>query len=373
MADSIHMSYPVVTFENIKQNSTEVLKQFREWGVLVITNVFTKPECQKHCESLIHSLETISPPLSSSDLKTWKPENLPSGPRSGLFQTLVSCFPAVLEIRTDDRIREIFEIVYSNLRETPVKDFFTSMDGINVKPPIPPFQNDSESKDWAHLDQTIRGEPFRCVQGQVVLSDTSAGFRASPKSHLVYDDLLEEHMPERQDLLNLGTVPEGSCTLSRVPQNDTSNWWKVPHPYDTFKAQVEKVGGQWQVPIEAPAGSFVAWFSSTVHSARYQTKTEMPKVPKALLDNWRFVVYVCYRPKSDVPQKKRKRHEERLRRCFEEGRVTNHWGTRMFPKRSCFGEKPKNEHLSDILQNPQKIRKIFTPNQEVATKLQKLM
>ncbi len=56
-------------------------------------------------------------------------------------------------------------------------DFSTSMDGINVRPHMAPYQN---GKDWAHIDQTIPNNPFLCVQGQVILSDTSACFRASP-------------------------------------------------------------------------------------------------------------------------------------------------------------------------------------------------
>ena len=42
------------------------------------------------------------------------------------------------------------------------------MDGINVRPYMGPFHKEGPSNDWAHLDQTIRDQPFLCVQGQVV-------------------------------------------------------------------------------------------------------------------------------------------------------------------------------------------------------------
>jgi hypothetical protein len=82
-------------------------------------------------------------------------------------------------------------MLYSNLRGYEIDDFVTSLDGLNFKPPIEPFHVDDDKNDWAHVDQTFKGI-HDCIQGQVVLSDTSAGFRASSRSHLLHDNILDD-------------------------------------------------------------------------------------------------------------------------------------------------------------------------------------
>ena len=51
--------------------------------------------------------------------------------------------------------------------------------------------------DWANIDQTDDlDNPYKCIQGQMVLSNTSAGFKASPKSHLLFKEFLTQ--PENE-------------------------------------------------------------------------------------------------------------------------------------------------------------------------------
>ena len=211
--------FPRVDFQEFlksKEIQKTTLEEFKDAGVLVLEEVFSAEECKNYCSSIISCMCKISPDLKVSsisltrqhisqikvnwnssinnvnynitpfllspaqvdlqtgqpDFNTWKPKNLPPGPRSGLFQALVSTFPPVLEIREDPRILEIFEMVYSNLRGRAIKGrekYFSSMDGINVRPYMAPFHK--EDNDWAHLDQTIPNQPFLCVQGQVVCSE----------------------------------------------------------------------------------------------------------------------------------------------------------------------------------------------------------
>ena len=68
--------------------------------------------------------------------------------------------------------------------------------------------------------------------------------------------------------------------------------------------------------------------SSTLHSARIQTRDHLPNKTSEW-HNWRGIVYVCYRPKEDVTKK----HFEKLQKCVKENRLTNHWGTKIFSKR----------------------------------------
>ena len=161
----------------------------------------------------------------------------------------------------------------------------------------------------------MRGnKTYYCVQGQIVMADSTASFRASPRSHLVYESILDQ---------------------GNVSKTEKSNWYKLPsNMYPYVEKEVKKLKGEFQIPILAKKGSVILWLSSLVHSARTQVDPKLVKrkKTKSEWDNWRGVIYVCYRPKEDV----NKKHCERLQKCFKENRITNHWGARMFPKKPRF-------------------------------------
>jgi hypothetical protein len=196
---------------------------------------------------------------------------------------------------------------------------------------VSPFQSEADT-DWAHLDQTVRQNPYWCIQGQVVLADTTACFRCSPRSHLVYEELLE---------------------ISGISSTNTSNWCKFSEPIvPQVRKRVLEAGGQWQVPVRSRKGSMILWFSSTVHSAMIQTKERATWANKNdPWADWRFVVYTCYRPKFEcnvshfsffsissviclpfVTYFLKSAHAERLQTCLNENRVSNHSGDKIFPK-----------------------------------------
>lgn len=348
--DNDNALIPHIIFEDFVENSPiskEAIRRFKDTGLLIVEDVFSPEECNNYCSEIISCFCKISPNLKvdlntgQPDLSTWIPENLPPGPRSGLFQSLVSAFPPVRQIRRDQKILKIFELVYSDLRDKEIEgydSFYSSMDGINVRPFMKPFQKKQE--DWAHLDQTIYDNPFLCVQGQVVLSNTSACFRASPKSLHVHNQVLD---------------------MNGIAQNDSSNWLKFPKSdYRMLQECVESVGGKWQIPIRAKKGSVILWTSSTVHSAMIQQQQSKfgPTAGDPWVD-WRFVVYTCYRPKTDVALNQRKRHENRLKKCQEENRVTNHWGEQIFPKKVFRDYHVREKTLAMIVEDPKKLDEYF--------------
>eukprot|EP00009_Paramoeba_aestuarina_P017443 CAMPEP_0201527818 /NCGR_PEP_ID=MMETSP0161_2-20130828/36451_1 /ASSEMBLY_ACC=CAM_ASM_000251 /TAXON_ID=180227 /ORGANISM="Neoparamoeba aestuarina, Strain SoJaBio B1-5/56/2" /LENGTH=199 /DNA_ID=CAMNT_0047928807 /DNA_START=225 /DNA_END=824 /DNA_ORIENTATION=- len=149
--------------------------------------------------------------------------------------------------------------------------------------------------------------------------------------------------------------------MNNIPHNETSNWLKFDKKnYETYKECIEEVGGQWQVPIRANKGSVILWTSSTVHSAMIQQKeTQYGPLKNDPWADWRFVVYTCYRPKTDVPEKKRKKHEERLEKCKVEYRVTNHWGEKMFPKKMFRDRCEREPSLAEIVNDPTKMNVYF--------------
>ena len=84
--------------------------------------------------------------------------------------------------------------------------FVCSLDGINIQQNDVPYEVlTGKAKDWPHLDQTLPHDPYLCVQGQVLLTNSTASFRCTPKSHLKFAEIL------------------AACG---VAENSTHNWLK---------------------------------------------------------------------------------------------------------------------------------------------------
>lgn len=140
----------------------------------------------------------------------------------------------------------------------------------------------------------------------MVLTNTTAGFRASPKSHLVFEEILNKiHHSNKQS--------DNFLLLKRDQYND-------------IKKLVECIGGHWQIPIIAEKGDFIIWTSTTIHSAILQDHSEKP-IPSDKWKGWRGVVYICYRPREEFTK------DELIKKydAFKNNKVTNHWGTKIFP------------------------------------------
>lgn len=336
-----------------KSFDKDVVKILKKEGVVIIENVFDDDEMDTAMDDFYTSLKKVCPSIKQNKPKTWKSANLLPQTRSGLFQSIVGNFPVVWEYRSRKEIRNIFETVYSGLRNKKVDEFVVGVDGANFRPPIKPFHTD-KTKDWAHLDMTMRNKTYYCVQGQIVMSNTTASFRASPRSHHDYETILDK---------------------GNVSKTESSNWFKMPQSmYSDVEKLVKKQKGEFQIPILAKKGSVILWLSSLVHSARIQTDPQKKsfeqmtssrthrdptltkrKPTKSKWDNWRGVIYVCYRPKEDVNET----HLKRLQRCFKENRLTNHWGARMFPKKPrYFTTSSHEETITKYVEDPTLVYKI---------------
>ena len=115
--------------------------------------------------------------------------------------------------------------------------------------------------------------------------------------------------------------------LEAVSNDEKSNWHPIRKIHEV-KSLIESFGGQYQVPIQAPKGSFIIWASSLIHSAKMSIQKEVPTLEDPY-KGWRCLVYVCYRPKSQFSKK------ELIRRAsvVKDNRCTNHWGTKVFAKK----------------------------------------
>ena len=309
----------------------------KTFGVAVIQNVFSPEECTAHMAERVEGHFKISPGLRTE----WTDDKTPPGPRSGLFQNTSIHFPPVWRVRTDARVRQIFEASYGALRGKPFTDFVTSCDGINIRPPGPPYFDEAESRDWAHLDQTtskIPGDdtnPFLCVQGQAVLSNSTACFRCSPGSVNAFE-AVSEHT---------------RANYARAGARSNWNLFKQ-HQYDGIRKLVLEAGGTWQIPVQSPRGSIILWLSSTVHSARLQTAEPPRPTPSDPYNGWRGVVYVCLRPQEDVDDE----HIKRMEFAVKHNRCSNHWGERLFP---CKSRGKRVPEIRRYMANPVLVRKDF--------------
>ena len=282
---------------------------FREYGVCVIPNVFSDSECDKWMKDILLSMEKISGnEVNHNFPEEWCGNKLPIPVKYGCYQHVFNNLRPVWEIRRDPRLKEIFGAVYSEVRGKRVNEFVCSLDGINIQPNV---QRDDISKDKLspHCDQSGRDDIFKCVQGQVVLTNTTASFVASPKSHKHFIEVME-----------VAGIPDAGLKGARFDDRQIENIMKqVLLPNNL----------QFQVPIKAPKGSVIIWPSTTIHSAISSSVKEAPAKDDPF-KGWRGVVYVCYRPKSEFNPAQL----NTLKDCLKHNRGTNHWSTRVFPLQS---------------------------------------
>jgi hypothetical protein len=333
------MSYPTISFEKTKEFETKLLEFYKEYGVVVITNVFTPEYCSEAMDSIISDICSLTSHVTMENLEnTWERDYLPPQTRPGLFQSLCSNFSKVWEIRSNEHVKFLFTTLYEALRGRQLFEFIVSSDGINIKPGFK--EPVGKVKDWAHLDQG-KGNIFSCIQGQAVLTTSSASFVATPKSHLYFSKILK-----------LAGVTDGKL-------NDFVKF--KPAQVKLIKEYLEQKEIPYQVPIEAPKGSFIVWSSSLIHSARLQTCFEYPTLEDKW-NGWRGIVYVCYRPRTELTNKEITLRKKRV----PDNRVTPHWSIGMFPVRPggrwSDTQKPYSQEIEVLLKDPklvyEKIKKV---------------
>lgn len=335
-------------------NISDLIRDIKNDGVVVIEDIYTKAECDEFMDQSLACFEKLGTGINFSSqgpknlYKTWTKSNLPRQTRFGLYQSVMGHIPPVWEIRQDPKIRKIFAQIYQNVRSDLGSDFSeeklaVSIDGINIQPnnlgPLHKFdQYDSDKidpDDWAHLDQTVSNHPFQCLQGSVSLTNTTAGFRCSPKSHLLHDEILKMH------------------GISENESFETAdNWLRLKKSLlPEIKRKIENLpGGKFQIPVITKPGSLILWFSSLLHSAVNKTKYEQATSQDKYL-GWRGVFYICHRPISDLSERQKLKMMENTKKNLN----MNHWSDKTFGTQK-FGPDAKNSHpkIQILMNHPEK-------------------
>ena len=296
-----------IDLSNVSSEEAKIIRQkLDEYGLAIIENVIPDDKCDEYVKTSVDWLGKLIKPLSRAP-ETWTFENLPSGPRKGMMQSIISHSPVAWELR--EKLYPLFSALHGT------KDLITSLDGATILPPI-----QGSNKDWPHIDQTKSEDDIKCFQGQVVLTNTTACFRCTPKSHLKHKEIVET-----------------------LEINRKNQWYKFK---DIDISTISPWFDEWQIPIQVSKGSIILWRSTTIHSAKY---VDDPKIYKPLYswDGWRCVYYICMRPKKQFT----KTGLKTIKKAALEGRTTNHWGTKTFPKRQRYDDG-KHRSVDKLLDDP---------------------
>lgn len=302
----IYMIRNVKLNQILPEQKQEIIAKLDKYGVVILSEVFGADESDNYVNRTFNWL-TEYIPLLTRDPQTWQSQNLPSGPRRGMMQSIISHCPVAWELR--EHLYPLFTTLY----DTP--DLITSIDGGTFFPPV-----QIKTNDWPHIDQTKSEKDLFCIQGQVVLTQTTASFVCTPQSHLQHDRIIEQFNINRKN-----------------------QWYKFK---DDDINIIQSWFPQWQIPIIAPKGSIILWRSTTIHSARY---VENPTIyhPLNSWDGWRCVYYICLRPKLYFTKK----NLTTVRQAVNEGRTTNHWATKLFPKKQQY-DSNKHPLVLKLLNDP---------------------
>lgn len=216
---------------------------------------------------------------------------------SMLLQHYVGHMQSVWNVRQHPAVHRVFEQIWGT------EDLYVSFDGISAL--VPPettgrgFLKPSTA-NWLHVDQSPHKTGRWSVQGFVNLydvDDMDASLLVVPGSHL-----------------------EDRSGLAVRGQN-TTDWLMMTDRADDARKVVAK------------AGDLVLWDSRTIHQGSLPSRGRPTArvAPTGLMAGHeyspRLVVYVCMLPRLRLTNlQKRKRAE-----ALEKRRMTNHWGTKLFP------------------------------------------
>jgi hypothetical protein len=280
-------------------NTIEDLKNsIQQNGVGVLKGVISKDEC-KTTISKMHEWLNYKPKTEKIELgkpETWRNiSKILYANHGGLIQHFdIGQAQFSWDLRQKQEIKSIFEKLWDT------KDLIVSFDGSNITPP-PEVTNlgwNNPNKLWLHTDQSPKKVGLCSIQGLVNLEDVDEGdatLLVLKGSNNYHAEFFAEHKVEAK-----------------------GDWYKLND--EEMKWFINK-GCKLQA-IKASAGDMIFWDSRTIHMG------VSPSKGRKNADRWRYVVYIAMFPRSFLTSSQLKKRIG----YFKDGRTTNHWGNKLFPK-----------------------------------------
>lgn len=283
-------------YKNYITTEDKFMRTLEKYGVCVIPNIISNDDCIKIRDELWKEIKYIHKDRFDINKKeTWKNfyDFMPL--HSMLIQHFgIAHLQSVWNIRQNEKVGEIF----GKLWKVPKEELLSSFDGISVN--LPPEKTNKGwylGNDWMHTDQGPLKKGFHCIQGFINLYDVNPGdatLTILEKSHKIHD-----------------------LFFQYINHESSEDWYKLNE--DEKQWFIEN--GCKQYCVLAPAGSLVLWDSRTIHQG-IEAQKDREK------ENFRMVIYTCLLPKNKYSKKDR---EKRIK-AFNDMRITNHWGNKLFPK-----------------------------------------
>eukprot|EP00003_Mantamonas_plastica_P001467 TRINITY_DN1102_c0_g1_i1.p1 TRINITY_DN1102_c0_g1~~TRINITY_DN1102_c0_g1_i1.p1 ORF type:complete len:373 (-),score=110.84 TRINITY_DN1102_c0_g1_i1:208-1326(-) len=291
---------------NDKDYAVKMLDILDTFGCVQVMDVLSEQEVDEYADRFLQDLEDTTLGFKKDDPETFKKENLPKGPKLGVFHHGIRGFKSYVDLTVEERLFD------------PFKEFFGT-DELRVSMDSAVYMKSVEKLSqptWPHLDQSFcRSEEdvYGCIQGSFALStsvqdqsDAAYGTRCYVGSHKVFSEILEEMGDE---------VIKGS------------NWVPLWNKEDWIKEKVEGIGGVASFVLPQVKGALTLWLSSTIHDGKAPVHAAGEEVIE------RMVMFVTFRPTSDEAKHGLVMTDEDcavLDKCRDENLSANHWGQKIF-------------------------------------------
>lgn len=277
----------ITTIENLR-------KTLEKYGVAIIENVINEQECEAMANGIYdyfeHITKNMDVPFNHKDEKTWRTfyDLYPLNSQLVQHWSIGHCQTS-WDLRQNPKIVDIFASFWGVKPE----DLLVSFDGLSFH--IPPEHTGKGffTQPKLHVDQSYTRNNFESMQSWITAKDigkNDATLMCLEKSHLKH-----------------------KAFGKKFNITDKKDWYKLSDEELTFYADCKEVF------IRCKKGSLCLWDSRTVHCGVQSAKGR--KVP-----NERMVIYLCYAPRIDDENTKKKE-------AFEALRTTNHnpVKVKMFP------------------------------------------
>jgi len=299
-------------FPNMEEQPPSPYQQLLDHGFQIIDQpVLDLEECAGAISGLWDWLESLNRGLRRDAPETWTSKTWPKNIHGIIEYPSVAHTLPVWQIRCNAKVIAPF----ATLWKTSPENLMVSFDRACIHRPS---KHKKPQGSWLHIDQgpALRGPT--CYQGFVTLADMpkeGGTLTIVPDSQKYHDEFFQV-FPERLYLLRKNKNKKTGLVEERKADN-RENWLRFTE--EELKWFTDK--GLKPIRIEAKAGQLVLWDSRCIHQGTYA----LPGYEHL----WRYVVYVCYKPKPKAQGAASKKALDRVlgkkRKAFEEGRTTSHW------------------------------------------------